>query len=226
ILALFLFRRWKACAGMMSGAAILVVVTLPFTNWQVYEIYAGFITGVGEAHLSGAGALAPSAWQGALDLTAGLNGLFTSLWGQADTLLVDVSTVATAVVLFTAYWVAIHSVRPGLGDAERELMMAATVALLLLIDPHLYPQDLTLAYLCIPTVLAAFRRPWAALLCLIAGFNSMLIDQVFPIHLFTLALAGFVLYCCWRAIRSPGRGNDGGVPSREDLPATFAGLGG
>ena len=84
----------------------------PLPNWQVYRSTPASSPASARAHFDGAGALFPSAWQGTLSLTAGLNGLFVGLWGQADTLLVDVSTLAAGAVLLTAYVLALRRVKP------------------------------------------------------------------------------------------------------------------
>ena len=199
-IGLMIFKQWRVLLGLVGIAITLIVITLPVTRLKVYGTYLHYILGVTAGHFNGAGAVAASVWQGSLKLTIGINGMYTALLGQANISGVNVLTVLTILGLLILYVLAIRKVHPGFNSMPKRLMLVASVALAMLIDPHAFSQDLVLAYLFIPIILPLRPRIMITLIYLVF-IELIIIDQFVFLHLVTIALIVLTLSILIDAIK-------------------------
>ncbi|HUC87374.1 MAG TPA: glycosyltransferase family 87 protein [Candidatus Saccharimonadales bacterium] len=190
---LLIFKAWDAAKGLIVGVVALVLVGLPITGYQIYIAYARFLVQVLIAHTNGAGAAHPSVWQGQLKLTAGVNGLYTGIFGQYRVLLVDTATAITDLILIGTYFLAARTVRPGLSSPSRRLMLIGGIGLMLLLDPHLFQQDVILAFIALPLLAADLKRPLLAVVLLALATNFLVLDYIEPTHIFSFLMLAAVL---------------------------------
>ncbi len=202
VIGLILFRLWKVLFGMIFAGLMIFLITLPLVGFGPYLTYINFAFGVFGSHFTGAGALNQTAWQGDLSLTAGINGLFVAIFGQGSTILVNTFTAVVAIVLVSFYWLAVTKIKPGFGNLGREIMLVVSFILILLLDPHLYSQDVILLYLTLPLLLHRFRNSILVVILISLISDLLLIKQAVLAHSFTLILIGFTIYFCWISINS------------------------
>jgi hypothetical protein len=196
LVGLLLFRCWRIIFGMMAALALFVVLTLPITGLHSYVSYVPFLFRVFGDHFNGAGVIHPTTWQGSLAWTEGANGLFSGWFGQSSVLLVDLLSIFSIGATVLLYQRAVRRVRPGFGGISNELMLVASIALVLLIDPHLYAQDLTLFLLTIPILLPHLRNPLPVLVGVCFIIDAPSLDQFVPLHVFTLFLWSSTVLIC------------------------------
>lgn len=216
---LLLFRCWRVVFGMTAMGVLMVVLTLPFTGLQPYLSYVVLVFRVFGDHFNGAGALYPTTWQGSLSLTEGINGLFVGWFDQSSVVLVDLLAISCIGATALLYQRAVLSVRPGFGYINREMMLLASLALGLLVDPHLYPQDITLLLVAIPILLPRLKSPLPMLACFCLLLDAPFLDQVVPLHIFTVLLWAAAILICVAMIRRPPQRPDGERrgPRREGI---------
>lgn len=191
-LGLVLFRQWRMIKGLLLATLALVVLSLPFTGFNLYVTYIEFSRAVASGHFTGAGVLEPAAWQGSLSYAFGLNGAYTSLFGQSNVTMVNIFTLVTGGALLALLLITFKKQKPGLKTKSARLVLAASLATLLLINPHAYAHDLILAF-----VILAILTPVAKVNILIPAFLAFVslsyIDDKYGLHFTTLALVSFVL---------------------------------
>ena len=191
-IGLVIFKQWRVLIGMAASSIAILALTLPITGLKLYSTYLHFSSGVISSHLNGAGAVVQSVWQGTLQFSIGINGMFTSLFGQANVGWVNSLTFTTIFGLLILYAMAIRKVKPGFGDTPQKLMLMASIALVLLVDPHAYAQDLILAFVLLP-ILLSLRPKVSTVLVFLAFIQLIIIDQHVPIHLVTISLLTLVI---------------------------------
>lgn len=203
LLGLLVFHCRSILLAMMATLVFVVLLTLPLTGLHAYPVYASFLLNVFGDHFNGAGALHPTTWQGKLSVTEGLNGLFVGWLGQSSVVAVGLLFLVSIGGTILLYQRAVLKVRPGFHHISNEMMLAASIALVLLIDPHLYPQDITLLFLAIPILSPHVKRPLTMIgaLCLLT--DAPLLDQVLPLHIFTVVLWCFTVLVCLAALEGP-----------------------
>ncbi len=184
---LIIFKQWRVLWGAVGAAVALVAVTLPVTRLKVYGTYLHYILGVTGGHFNGAGAVVSSVWQGSLKLTIGINGMYTALLGQTNVSGVNILTGLTILGLLILYVLAIRKVQPGFSSLSKRLMLVASIALAMLIDPHAFSQDLVLVYLFLP-VLLPVRPHLRSILIYLVFIELIIVDQLIFWHLVTIAL--------------------------------------
>jgi hypothetical protein len=79
-------------------------------------------------------------------------------------------------------------------------MLAAAIAMALLIDPHLYAQDVVLIYMVLP-LLAGFGNYFRTMLAVVLTCNLIRLDQKISVHTFTIILYIFASTIFVRTIR-------------------------
>lgn len=193
VLGLLLYKQWQMLKGMATVGLIIAVITVPFTGIAPYSTYATFSSAVTSGHFSGAGVLEPTAWQGSLSYAFGLNGAFTSLFGQANVSLVNVFTAISALSLGLLLFLTVKKQKPGLGSKNARLVLASLIAGAMLVNPHAYAHDLILAFVLLAIVLPIWHKPTAILLFLTLLLLSY-IDDMFGLHFTTLSLCLFAVY--------------------------------
>lgn len=201
LLGLITFHYFKILWGMLATGAIIFLLTLPFAGLSLDFLYVSFSLNVFSAHFAGAGATIDTVWKGALYLTEGINGFFAALIGQKAVSLVNILTLMSGVTLSSIYILAGWKINPGFGKLEKELMLLASIALILLFDPHLYAQDVVLIYLFIPLLLSRFKNSFLVVVGVATAANIVLLDQFLPLHLFTIILASLTIYICLLVIK-------------------------
>jgi hypothetical protein len=191
-IGLMIFKQWRALLGSVGVTVALIAVTLPVTRLKVYGTYVHYILGVTGGHFNGAGAVASSVWQGSLKLTFGINGMYTALLGQANVSGVNILTGLTILGLLILYVLAVRKVQPGFNSLPKRLMLVASIALVMLIDPHAFSQDFVLAYLFLP-VLLSLRPRLMTILVYLVFIELIIIDQLVFLHLVTIVLIGLTV---------------------------------
>jgi hypothetical protein len=208
LVGLLLFRCWRIVFGMTAALALFVALTLPITGLHSYVSYVPFLLRVFGDHFNGAGALHPTTWQGSLGWTEGANGLFSGWFGQSSVLLVDLLSIFSIGATLLLYLRAVRRVRPGFGSVSNELMLVASIVLVLLIDPHLYPQDLTLVLLAVPILFPHLKNPLPVLVAICCIIDAPFLDQFVPLHVFTLFLWCSLIFICLAIRTGEQRANE------------------
>jgi hypothetical protein len=202
LLQLLWLKQYKTAAGLVTCGVALIVLCLPITGISLNFAYLGFLANVATDHLQGAGALHPSlAWSGSLDLTEGLNGLFVSILGQKTTTIVNTLTALSDGLLVGYYLICTR--RPLRGSAATSYLMIISVISALLVDPHLYAQDLVLIIVLLPALITILRSRSAGVLALTALLASVTIDQLTGFHVFTLIACSLAVLAARRIVVSP-----------------------
>jgi len=184
---LLLSRAWKPTLIFLATPAAILLVLLPFTGLSVHLTYLSFLVGVLASHFNGAGAITSSVWQGSLGMTQGLNGFFVSILGQSNLTVVNISTFLAIFTLVAPFlYLILRSVRPGLHTSSGILMLAATGSLILLVDPHLYLQDVVLLFAVLPLLRTKHR--FSLMIAGVSLTNLAFVDAYVHVHLFTLGL--------------------------------------
>lgn len=194
LVGLLIFRRWKIALGMAIGSMALILLTLPFVGIQSYVIYVQYLFGVTIAHFNGAGLVVPAAWHGDIRDMSGINSFWVGIFGQVNTNVVNLLTVVSILVLLGFYIFAARKVKPGLGKLEKEVMLSASVGLILLTDLHLYAQDLVLALIIVPIVLQRFMEPLFLIVPLVLLLDVVAVDPKLPLHIFPVIVAIATIY--------------------------------
>jgi Glycosyltransferase family 87 len=193
-LGLILFRQWKVVFGMALGTLVLIAGTLPFVGVQSYLTYIQYLLGVTIAHFNGAGlATTSAAWHGDIRNMSGLNSFWVGLFGQTATVVVNVLTALSILGLILMYYLAARKSPPGFGSYDKELMIAASIGLILLTDLHLYAQDLVVALIIVPIIGQRLKDPLLLLVPLALLLDVVAIDPLLPIHVFPLAVVTMLL---------------------------------
>jgi glycosyl transferase family 87 len=201
IAILAIFRGWKIIGGLLGTGFGLALIALPVTGFSIYFSYGHYLTSVLVDHFNGAGALSSSTWTGRLDLTAGINGLFTALFGQPAVKLVDGFTALFDGIVVAFFIAVVRQVSRKPNKALYRPLAAISVGIIMLIDPHLYRQDVILIYLLLPLLGYKLKRPLTAVISLVLLTDLLVLDYFTPLHVFTIALFGITMGLCWRVFR-------------------------
>lgn len=212
---LLIFRYRRIALGMAGAACLVALASLPVTGVQPYIDYVPFLLNVSLDHVNSAGALEPAVWRGDLSLTQGLNGLFVGLFSQSSSVVVNALTFLSVGATLLLFRRAALRTRPAFGHVTNEMMLVASVCLVLLIDPHLFAQDITLLFVVVPILTPHVKHPFAMVLGLCLLTDAPLIDQAVPLHLFTLALWCATAVICLAVVRERVHENNRAV-SEED----------
>jgi hypothetical protein len=188
IIGLAIVQKWRALASMCAATLGLILILLPITGVQLYATYIPLLFDTATAHFNGGGFIKPTVWGGYLDLAEGINGFYVSLFGQTAISIVNIMTGSTVLSLGMVYLLALRKVKPGLSNKDRSLMFGVSIALGLLINPHLYVQDLVLIFLLVPALMA-YDHKLLAISNLVLLTDIAFIDQGMRLHTFTLLLA-------------------------------------
>jgi hypothetical protein len=173
---LILSRAWKIIAGYLATPTAIFLLLLPFTGLGVHLTYLSFLVGVLASHFNGAGRLTASVWQGSLGLTQGINGFFVSIFGQSNLTIVNALTLAATASLGIPFlWLIFRGIRPGLQNSRQILMLSATGAMILLVDPHLYLQDVVLLFAVLP--LLCHKHQFKLIIATVSLTNIALLDS-------------------------------------------------
>ncbi len=201
LVALALDRRWTAVVSTVATGAVLAIASLPFVGIGAYVTYVGYVVQVGLSHFNGAGAIAPSVWQGNLTTAEGLNGFLVGVLGQGSVVGVDAAWGALSVGLVLLWLIAASRTRPGFATLQGRRMVAAGIGIVLLVNPNLFVQDCLLVFLLLP---ALWPLPgasyWRAAVGVAVLAAITLVDQPLASHLFTVALFALVVGICAAAI--------------------------
>ncbi|HKR98624.1 MAG TPA: glycosyltransferase family 87 protein, partial [Candidatus Dormibacteraeota bacterium] len=196
LLWLLIARRWRMAGSAVAGALVLTVVALPWTGASSTIDYFSFLGGVGASHVTGAGAVGATQWEGGLLGMEGLLGVAATVAGQQHPVAVDVLTGVLSVLLVAVFvvaaWPRLRRGAPSIGDG------IAALCLGLVLDPHLYAQDCVLLIVALPLLLRGgirVRSQAALILGLTGVVDLTALDTLwspgtplFPPHLFTAAL--------------------------------------
>ncbi|MFZ1458445.1 MAG: glycosyltransferase family 87 protein [Candidatus Saccharimonadales bacterium] len=191
-LGLLLFRQWRVIKGMVVGTAALLLVTLPFTGVSLYTEYIHFSSGVAAGHVSGAGTVGETTWEGNMKYMYSLPGLAVSLFGQRNVASTNAFYFGIGALLIMAYlWVA-RRTSPSFRSNQGRIMLATGLAIILLINPHAYSQDAILLLAIPAVILPIWRDQRQTIIVFLAAMTLQYVDQMTGLHLTTLALLGFV----------------------------------
>lgn len=194
LVALALAGRWAAVRWMLLGGVALGLLSLPFVGFDTYTTYVRYLLVVATSHFNGAGAVAPSVWQGDLGSTEGLNGLLVGIAGQRAVTAVNLVWVGLSLWFMGLWLQAARRRTPGFSTPDGRRILAAGIGIVLLVNPNLFRQDCLLVFLLIPALCAdAADACWRMGVGVAAIAGLTLVDQVSGAHLFTLALLVVVL---------------------------------
>ncbi len=206
LIALALDRRWTTVVSAVATGIVLAIGSLPFVGIGTYVTYVGYLVQVGVSHFNGAGAVAPSVWQGNLTTAEGLNGFLVGLLGQGSVVGVDAVWGMLSVGLVLLWLIAALRTRPGFTTLQGRRMVAAGIGVVLLVNPNLFVQDCLLVFLLLPALwplpAAAYWRA-AVGVAILAAVTA--VDQPLASHLFTVVLFAVVVGICAAAIASSVR---------------------
>ena len=198
---LLLLRQWRIAIATVVTLIAVALLAMPLTGVGSNVAYVSFLGSVLVSHVSGAGAVTPTAWEGGLLGMENLLGLFATVAGQNHPAVVDGLTIAASLVL-VVYFLAATEQRWRSGRATA-LDGIAAIALALLLDPHLYAQDCVLIVLMLALALRGVRRESTQAILVVACVGLMdlaMLDTVWtsgmplrPPHLLTLSLIAAVV---------------------------------
>jgi hypothetical protein len=195
LVGLLFCQCWRAAATMVATLLGVTLASVTELGFATYRIYPSFLSSTLHDHLI-TGGLAQT-WSGDLSRTEGLNGFLIGWFGDARISTVFAGCVGVVACAALAY--ASHLVRPGLGSIASKLMIIAAVNVALLIDPHLYPQDLVIYLVAIPLLPVRYLSfPMVVGSCCLLDFSA--IDILFPIHLFTLFVLTATAVILWLVV--------------------------
>ncbi len=200
LVGLALMKQWRVILAMVGSATAMMLVLLPITGIHLYVTYTHYMLSVVTDHFNGAGFVVPAAWYGALNTASGLNGFYTALFGQTQVNIVNALTAGSTLLLLILFVLAFTKQKFSLSVYSGRLMLAASIAMALLIDPHLYAQDVVLLYVILP-LLAGFGNYFRSIISVVLVCNLIRLDQKISVHLFTVVLYIFASAVFVRAIR-------------------------
>lgn len=200
IVGLAIMKQWRVVLAMISSVTALALVLLPITGFNLYFTYAHYMLAVVSDHFSGAGFVVPAAWYGALNTASGVNGFYTALFGQTQVDIVNTLTAASVLILLALFGWAFTKQKFSLSSNNGRLMLAAAIAMALLIDPHLYAQDVVLIYMVLP-LLAGFSNYFRSVVLVVITCNVIRLDQKISVHIFTIILYSFASVVFIKTIR-------------------------
>jgi len=164
-----------------------MLLSLPFVGINAYVAYVPLLTGALHDHLTTASGAAPAVWQGSVFLTQGLNGLFATALEDGESL-ANVAFVLTAAFTCLVYFGAARRLKPSLDGGSSELMLVASMGLILVLDPHLFAQDIVLALVPLAVLVPHLTKPMPVLVATCLVVDLPLVDLLWPLHLFTVVL--------------------------------------
>jgi hypothetical protein len=209
ILGLLVFRCWRPMVAMVAAVSVLTLFTMPWTGVHSYAVYVQFLSAASQDHFVGASALHPAAWRGAISLTEGLNGMFAAWFGESAVRRVNLLYALAAGATLLVYARAARTARPGIGTVRGEVMLLASITVALLINPHLFPQDVILVFLCMPLVARRLANPLPVLIAACLLIDSTALDPFVPLHIYTLVLWCLTIFACLAIARAPRDGESG-----------------
>lgn len=188
IVGLGVFKQWKITLGLILSFIVLTIICLPFVNLKTNLDYFFYLLGVLSAHLQIGGLILPPMWQGNITLMSNLNGFFASLFGIQTGLLVGSAVILSAGLLIVFALLKTKITKPGFENSDTKSILASLIAIGILVDPHLFAQDVVLFYLILPLLLAKFKNKLAGVILFCLLLDLVFIDQNLRIHLFTLVV--------------------------------------
>lgn len=218
-IGLLLYKQWNIIKGMVLATLVLVLVTLPVTGVDLYKTYAQFSSAVTSGHFNGAGAVGPTAWQGSLTFAFGLNGLFTSMFGQSRVGMVNGFTLGSIVVLLALFAVVARRQKPNLNSSPGRLVLAAGLTIIMLMNPHAYAHDLILAF-GILAIILPIKHQATKILVFLSAISFSSYDDKHGTHIITYALLAFIAHACIYALAvSHGKRIDASKITKKQKPA-------
>jgi len=200
LIGLVLRQKWKLLVGWCVSSAVLIFGTLPFTGLKLYTHYVQVLASVTGDHFTNMSTSTLLTWRGALETTMGLNGFYSSIIGQSHTLATNLLygvSVASLIALLVWAWLGIR--RQPSGKPALYLYIAAILSALL-IDPHLFAQDIVMVYMIIPALCLLYKRYIFGIIVCVAGLcDVVLIDQYHAVHIFTVVLSILAITFAYRA---------------------------
>ena len=187
-IALLIFRQWDIIKGILAGVGAVVLITLPFTGIKLYQTYASFSAHVGESHVSGAGRVGDTTWKGDMKYMYSLSGLSVATFGQNNVVLTNTFTYGIAAILIALFAWASRVQRPSLASTRGRLVLAATIAIALVINPHAYSHDGILLLAILAVILPIWKDAARTTLYFLVALVLMYIDQQTGSHWTTVSL--------------------------------------
>jgi hypothetical protein len=197
LVGLLVCGRRREALGMMAVVVGVTAASLLVIPFAAYSSYVAYLLDVLVTHVSSAGNAVSTAWSGPINTFQGINGLTNAYLPGAPALVVTSLAALVGAALAGAWLLATRTVRPGVATDGARLMLAATIMLALLLDPHLYNQDTILALLAAP-VLMAGRPRLLPLLAIVGLTDSVLVDQAVLVHPFPWLCLLFTVAVLWR----------------------------
>ena len=196
VLAALIYKReWKMVKGMLAATAAVLLVTLPFTGVTIYFDYVRLLMTVTSNHFADMYTPTIYEWRGALELSDGMNGFFTAILGKRLHTLSNVLYVASGIALVGYLVIKVRSAGQKLRHMQGYYMFIAAILVALLIDPHLFAQDIIVIYVILPVLYKLYKgRELRVTLLFVALCNLVYIDQYIRFHLFTFVIFMGAIY--------------------------------
>ena len=187
-LGLLAVKQWQILRSWALGSVGLMLLLLPITGLRIYFTYVRVLAATTGNHFINLLTDARLTWRGSLNLSMGLNGFLESLVGHNHTRLVNVLYALTSLVLLV--FLARLTMHHKTARSAQQNSRLFTAALLtgLLVDPHLFSQDIIVLYLFIPALVVLAKNHRIESVIAVAVFcNLTLVDQYSRVHVFALA---------------------------------------
>jgi hypothetical protein len=188
LIGLVVQKQWQMLKGWVLASLAAVLVTLPVTGWLIYFRYVHVLAAATGNHFTDMSTSAQLTWRGTINLSMGINGFYSALLGPGRVTLANLLFVVTGVSLVTLFVKAVLTVGPKPSKQQGALLFSAALLLTMLVDPHLFAQDMVVIFLLLPALYVLFKQNKLSATVLLAAMCDLaLLDQYSRLHFFVIA---------------------------------------
>ncbi len=201
LIGLVLKRQWQMLKGWLIASLSVALITLPVTGLKIYFSYLRLLASTTSNHFVNMATSAQLTWRGALNLSDGINGFYSALLGENHLWLTNALYLITAVVLVGFIVKMTFMLGSKYSKEQAAYLFAAAVLTAILIDPHLFAQDVIVIYLILPAIYILFKQySLRAIIALAIVCDLVWLDQRSKVHFFTIIMFGSALYFATQAM--------------------------
>ncbi len=193
---LLIKRQWTMLKGWAIASAVVGLTTLPFTGLNIYFTYIRVLASTTGNHFIDMTSSALLTWRGAVNLSMGINGFYSALIGQNHVQIVNLLYFVTAAGLVGYLLKTVLATGLKVTKEQALRLLIASILTGVLIDPHLFAQDIVVVYLIIPLLCALYiKESFKTVVLLATTCDLVLLDQYSRVHFSTLIT--FVTAICF-----------------------------